>query len=230
MRRTTATTTKNNNRLKDLTNTNNKEKEQEDINKRNAITPEIPDSRPSRMTASIVVEASSSPRCLGEKKEAQKQKKKKSTTFPAAGTRRKRVAAKKKEEDQDEDFDDLLCEEEPLIGKRRRKGAGKASNTTRSRSGKISKISSFFLYLSSLVFFASVFLLFLNSKNWTIFQNRCCLNKRNKTRVYLKILTRDIFFSLTQINHLYHQFHRKMTARKEKTTISTTRRRWRRRQ
>ena len=161
MRRTTATTTKNNNRLKDLTNTNTKEKEQEDRNKRNASTPEIPDSRPSRMTASIVVEASSSPRCLaGEKKEAQKQKKKKSTTFPAAGTRRKRVA-KKKEDNQDEDFEiDLMCEEEPLIGKRRRKGTGKASNTTRSRSGKISKTSLFFLYLSSLVFFASVFLSF----------------------------------------------------------------------
>ena len=166
MRRTTATTTKNNNRLKDLTNTNNKEKEQEDRTKRNAITPEIPDSRPSRMTASIVVEASSSPRCLGEKKEAQKQKKKKSTTFPAAGTRRKRVA-KKKEDNRDEDFDDLMCEEEPLIGKRRRKGTGKASNTTRSRSGKISKISLFFLHLSSLVFFASVSL-FLNSKIFKI--------------------------------------------------------------
>lgn len=178
MRRTTATTTKNNNRLKDLTNTNTKEKEQEDRNKRNASTPEIPDSRPSRMTASIVVEASSSPRCLGEKKEATK-KKKKNTTFPQAGTRRKRVAAiKKKEDNQDEDFDDLMCEEEPLIGKRRRKGTGKASNTTRSRSGKISKISLFFLYLSSLVFFASVFSLF-EFKN---FQNRCCLNKRNYER------------------------------------------------
>jgi hypothetical protein len=54
-----------------------------------------------------------------------------------------------------------MCEEEPLVGKRRRKGTGKASNTTRSRSGTISKISSlFFLYLSSLVFFASVFLSF----------------------------------------------------------------------
>lgn len=167
MRRTTATTTKNNNnnRLKDLTNTNNtKEKEQEDRNKRNASTPEIPDSRPSRMTASIVVEASSSPRCLaGEKKEATT-KKKKNTTFPRAGTRRKRVAKaiQKKEDNRDEDFEiDLMCEEEPLVGKRRRKGTGKASNTTRSRSGTISKISSlFFLYLSSLVFFASVFLSF----------------------------------------------------------------------
>ena len=161
MRRTTATTTKNNNRLKDLTNANTKEKEQEDRNKRNASTPEIPDSRPSRMTASIVVEASSSPRCVGgEKKEATKRKKK-NTTFPRAGTRRKRVAAiKMKEDNRDEDFDDLMCEEEPLIGKRRRKGTGKASNTTRSRSGKISKISLFFLYLSSLVFFASVFLSF----------------------------------------------------------------------
>ena len=163
MRRTTATTTKNNNRLKDLTNTNTKEKEQEDRNKRNASTPEIPDSRPSRMTASIVVEASSSPRCLaGEKKEATKTKKK-NTTFPRAGTRRKRVAKaiKKKEDNRDEDFEiDLMCEEEPLVGKRRRKGTGKASNTTRSRSGKISKTSLFFLYLSSLVFFASVFLSF----------------------------------------------------------------------
>ena len=174
MRRTTATTTKNNNnRLKDLTNTNNtKEKEQEDRNKRNASsTPEIPDSRPSRMTASIVVEASSSPRCLaGEKKEATT-KKKKNTTFPRAGTRRKRVAKaiQKKEDNRDEDFEiDLMCEEEPLVGKRRRKGTGKASNTTRSRSGKISKISLFFLHLSSLVFFASVFSLF-EFKN---FQNR----------------------------------------------------------
>ena len=169
-RRTTATTTKNNNRLKDLTNTNTKEKEQEDRNKRNASTPEIPDSRPSRMTASIVVEASSSPRCLaGEKKEAQKQKKKKSTTFPAAGTRRKRVA-KKKEDNQDEDFEiDLMCEEEPLIGKRRRKGTGKASNTTRSRSGTISKISSLFFFVS--VFscvFCFCFSLFLNSKIFKI--------------------------------------------------------------
>tara|TARA_B110000046_G_scaffold124273_1_gene130681 strand:- start:141 stop:491 length:351 start_codon:yes stop_codon:yes gene_type:complete len=116
------------------------------------------------MTASIVVEASSSPRCLaGEKKEATT-KKKKNTTFPQAGTRRKRVAKaiQKKEDNRDEDFEiDLMCEEEPLIGKRRRKGTGKASNTTRSRSGTISKISSlFFLYLSSLVFFASVFLSF----------------------------------------------------------------------
>jgi len=139
------------------------------------------------MTASIVVEASSSPRCLaGEKKEATT-KKKKNTTFPQAGTRRKRVAKaiKKKEDNRDEDFEiDLMCEEEPLVGKRRRKGTGKASNTTRSRSGKISKISSFFfLYLSSLVFFASVFLLFLNSKIEQLFQNRRCLNKRNKTRI-----------------------------------------------
>jgi hypothetical protein len=115
------------------------------------------------MTASIVVEASSSPRCLaGEKKEAQKQKKKKSTTFPAAGTRRKRVA-KKKEDNQDEDFEiDLMCEEEPLIGKRRRKGTGKASNTTRSRSGTISKISSLFFFCICLLscVFASVFLSF----------------------------------------------------------------------
>jgi hypothetical protein len=106
----------------------------------------------------------------GEKKEAQKQKKKKSTTFPAAGTRRKRVA-KKKEDNQDEDFGiDLMCEEEPLIGKRRRKGTGKASNTTRSRSGTISKISSlfFFLYLSSLVCFCFCFSLFLNSKIFKI--------------------------------------------------------------
>jgi hypothetical protein len=120
------------------------------------------------MTASIVVEASSSPRCLGEKKEAQKQKKKKSTTFPAAGTRRKRVA-KKKEDNQDEDFDDLMCEEEPLIGKRRRKGTGKASNTTRSRSGTISKISSLFFFVS--VFscvFCFCFSLFLNSKIFKI--------------------------------------------------------------
>lgn len=175
MRRTTATTTKNNNnnRLKDLTNTNNtKEKEQEDRNKRNASTPEIPDSRPSRMTASIVVEASSSPRCLaGEKKEATT-KKKKNTTFPRAGTRRKRVAKaiQKKEDNRDEDFEiDLMCEEEPLIGKRRRKGTGKASNTTRSRSGTISKISSLFFFVS--VFscvFCFCFSLFLNSKIFKI--------------------------------------------------------------
>ena len=179
MRRTTATTTKNNNRLKDLTNTNNKEKEQEDRTKRNAITPEIPDSRPSRMTASIVVEASSSPRCLGEKKEAQKQKKKKSTTFPAAGTRRKRVA-KKKEDNQDEDFDDLMCEEEPLIGKRRRKGTGKASNTTRSRSGTISKISSLFFFCICLL--SCFLLLFFSLFEFKNFQNRWCLNKRNDER------------------------------------------------
>ena len=172
MRRTTATTTKNNNRLKDLTNTNTKEKEQEDRNKRNASTPEIPDSRPSRMTASIVVEASSSPRCLaGEKKEATT-KKKKNTTFPRAGTRRKRVAKaiQKKEDNRDEDFEiDLMCEEEPLVGKRRRKGTGKASNTTRSRSGTISKISSLFFFVS--VFsrvFCFCFSLFLNSKIFKI--------------------------------------------------------------
>ena len=120
------------------------------------------------MTASIVVEASSSPRCLaGEKKEATT-KKKKNTTFPRAGTRRKRVAKaiQKNEDNRDEDFEiDLMCEEEPLVGKRRRKGTGKASNTTRSHSGTISKISSlFFLYLSSLVFFASVFLSFCIQK------------------------------------------------------------------
>ena len=172
MRRTTATTTKNNNSLKDLTNTNTKEKEQEDRNKRNASTPEIPDSRPSRMTASIVVEASSSPRCLaGEKKEATT-KKKKNTTFPQAGTRRKRVAKaiQKKEDNRDEDFEiDLMCEEEPLVGKRRRKGTGKASNTTRSRSGTISKISSLFFFVS--VFsrvFCFCFSLFLNSKIFKI--------------------------------------------------------------
>ena len=173
MRRTTATTSKNNNRLKDLTNTNNKEKEQEDRNKRNAITPEIPDSRPSRMTASIVVEASSSPRCLaGEKKEATT-KKKKNTTFPRAGTRRKRVAKaiqKKEDNREEEDFEiDLMCEEEPLVGKRRRKGTGKASNTTRSRSGTISKISSLFFFVS--VFsrvFCFCFSLFLNSKIFKI--------------------------------------------------------------
>jgi len=175
MRRTTATTTKNNNnnRLKDLTNTNNtKEKEQEDRNKRNASsTPEIPDSRPSRMTASIVVEASSSPRCLaGEKKEATT-KKKKNTTFPRAGTRRKRVAKaiQKKEDNRDEDFEiDLMCEEEPLVGKRRRKGTGKASNTTRSRSGTISKISSFFFVSVFSRVFCFCFSLFLNSKIFKI--------------------------------------------------------------
>lgn len=174
MRRTTATTTKNNNRLKDLTNTNNtKEKEQEDRNKRNASsTPEIPDSRPSRMTASIVVEASSSPRCLaGEKKEATT-KKKKNTTFPRAGTRRKRVAKaiQKKEDNRDEDFEiDLMCEEEPLVGKRRRKGTGKASNTTRSRSGTISKISSLFFCICLLSCFLLLFFSLFEFKN---FQNR----------------------------------------------------------
>jgi hypothetical protein len=132
------------------------------------------------MTASIVVEASSSPRCLaGEKKEAQKQKKKKSTTFPAAGTRRKRVA-KKKEDNRDEDFDDLMCEEEPLIGKRRRKGTGKASNTTRSRSGTISKISSLFFFVS--VFSRVFLLLFFSLFEFKNFQNRWCLNKRNDER------------------------------------------------
>jgi hypothetical protein len=133
------------------------------------------------MTASIVVEASSSPRCLaGEKKEAQKQKKKKSTTFPAAGTRRKRVA-KKKEDNQDEDFEiDLMCEEEPLIGKRRRKGTGKASNTTRSRSGTISKISSLFFFVS--VFSRVFLLLFFSLFEFKNFQNRWCLNKRNDER------------------------------------------------
>lgn len=186
MRRTTATTTKNNNnnRLKDLTNTNNtKEKEQEDRNKRNASTPEIPDSRPSRMTASIVVEASSSPRCLaGEKKEATT-KKKKNTTFPRAGTRRKRVAKaiQKKEDNRDEDFEiDLMCEEEPLIGKRRRKGTGKASNTTRSRSGTISKISSLFFFCICLL--SCFLLLFFSLFEFKNFQNRWCLNKRNDER------------------------------------------------
>jgi hypothetical protein len=153
-------------------------------------------------------------------------KKKKNTTFPQAGTRRKRVAAiKKKEDNQDEDFDDLMCEEEPLIGKRRRKGTGKASNTTRSRSGKISKISLFFCICLLLCFLLLFFSLF-EFKN---FQNRSSVfeyTQRRTRRVYLKILTpRDIFFSSTQINHLYHQFHRKMTTRKERTTISTTRRR-----
>jgi hypothetical protein len=187
MRRTTATTTKNNNnnRLKDLTNTNNtKEKEQEDRNKRNASsTPEIPDSRPSRMTASIVVEASSSPRCLaGEKKEATT-KKKKNTTFPRAGTRRKRVAKaiQKKEDNRDEDFEiDLMCEEEPLVGKRRRKGTGKASNTTRSRSGTISKISSLFFFCICLL--SCFLLLFFSLFEFKNFQNRWCLNTRNDER------------------------------------------------
>ena len=72
-----------------------------------------------------------------------------------------------------------MCEEEPLVGKRRRKGTGKASNTTRSRSGTISKIFFFFVSVFSRVFFASVFLSFLKFKN---FQNRWCLNTRNDER------------------------------------------------